>query len=192
MALILRHSRILHTPKCGGLWVNEAIRNSGIFHAHIGGHFEHTNLTLCPGEGLFTIASVRHPWRWWQSYWVFKQDHGWDDALPVDRDCRDDEFERFLVRILEHHPGYCTYVFELYVGAPDREIAFVGRFERLVDDLVLGLTRAGETFDETAIRATPPVNVGRYDAHDLTCSTEVRARILDAERPAFERFGYTF
>jgi hypothetical protein len=190
MALIMQKSRFLHTPKTGGTWVRRAIRNARIVHASTEREQAHVDLTNCPGSGLFTIAFVRHPWAWWKSYWVFKQKHGWDDKNPFDRACGVDHFERFLVGVLENEPGRCSQVFELFTGPSNREIEFVGRFERLVDDLIRGLSAAREVFDEEAIRRTRPENVGDYQHYSTACSAEVRARILAAERPALERFGY--
>jgi hypothetical protein len=190
MALILQRSRFLHTPKTGGMWVNRAVRNSGILCASIDRELEHINLFNCPGSGLFTMAFVREPWSWWRSYWVFKQGHGWDESIPLDRDCRADRFERFMLRVLEFHPGYCSDVFELYTGCPGHEIQFIGRSESIVEDLIRGLALAGEDFDESAIRATPALNVGDYKAHAARCSPEVRALVIESESRAVERFGY--
>jgi hypothetical protein len=190
MALILPRSRFLHTPKTGGTWVNRAVSNALIPCTHIGGDREHIPLLDCAGPGLFTIAFVRHPWTWWKSYWVFKQKHGWDAKNPFDQECRAEGFEWFLAGVLDRRPGHCSRVFELFTGSPDRAIEFIGRFEYLVDDLILGLSLAGEQFDEAAVRATPAVNVGDYDRYSTVCSPEIRARILEAEAPALERFGY--
>jgi hypothetical protein len=88
---------------------------------------------------------------------------------------------------LRLEPAWCSRMFEDYVGPPDDEIDFVGRFESLADDLVRALRLAGEVFDERAIRETPPVNVSVGLA---PCSLELEAMVRKSEYRAISRFGY--
>lgn len=190
MALIMQHCRFLHTPKTGGVWVEQAVTNSGIVHARMPGPLKHVNLNSCPGNGLLTIAFVRCPWSWWKSYWVYKMHFGWIKQVRFDMDCISDHFETFIVNVLERRPGYWSQVCEWYCGPPDDEIDFVGRFEHLVDDLVSALSIAGERFDEARLRKTRPVNVGDYKSVSTRCSDELRARLLVTEAKGLTRFGY--
>ena len=188
MALILQNCRLLHTPKTGGSWACAAVKKSGIVFAET--ETRHVDLKQCPGRGLFTIAFVRHPWSWWKSYWVFKRTHGWDFNNRFDVHCMDNDFERFLLKVLDTSPGHCSAVYRSFVGAIEHEISFIGTFENLANDLVKGLTSAGERFNEELLRATPRRNVGDYHTFSTYCSEEIRQRIVDAERGAFERFQY--
>ncbi len=189
MALILQNCRLLHTPKTGGSWACVAVRNSGVVVAET--ETRHVELKQCPGRGLFTIAFVRHPWNWWKSYWIFKRTHGWDLKNRFDVRCMENDFERFMVNVLENSPGHCSAVFRRFVGAVGHEISFIGTFENLVDDLVKGLHCAGERFHEEKLRATPTRNVGDYQAFTTRCSDELRQRVLESEREALERFHYS-
>jgi hypothetical protein len=188
MALILQNCRLLHTPKTGGSWACTAVKNSGAVFAET--KTRHVELKCCPGVGLYTIAFVRHPWNWWKSYWIFKRTHGWDFNNSFDVRCMDNNFEQFLLKVLENSPGHCSNVFRRFVGAIGHEISFIGVFENLADDLVKGLTIAGEHFNEQTLRATPTRNRGNYQAFSTHCSNEIHQRILETEREALERFDY--
>ena len=103
----------------------------------------------------------------------------------------DNEFERFMINVLDHAPGHCSEVFRKFVGTADREIEFVGMFENLVDDLVAGLRLAGAQFDEAGLRKTAIRNASDYSAFSTKCSPEIRDRVLNAECELFERFNYS-
>ena len=81
-------------------------------------------------------------------------------------------------------------MFEDYVGLEGRQIEFVGRFERLTDDLVEGLKLAGETFDEKALRAIPAFNQSPLRPSDTPWPEALRREVLLSEFDALKRFGY--
>jgi hypothetical protein len=188
MALIMQKCRFLHTPKTGGVWVRAAVRHAGVVFAEY--HPPHVTFMGCPGQGMFTIAFVRHPWAWWKSYWVYKRSHSWDVTNPFDIKCMDNRFENFLCNVLNHAPGHCSRTFSTFTGRPSKEVDFIGRFENLVNDFVRALQMAGERFDEHKLRSTPPRNVGDYSCFSTKCSDEVRRRVLEAEASALTRFNY--
>jgi hypothetical protein len=82
-------------------------------------------------------------------------------------------------------------MFEAYVGSPGSEIEFIGRQERLLDDLVTSLRQAGEQFDENAIRNLEPANVSDRVRFPAALTHEAREALLWSERETLERFGYT-
>lgn len=189
MALILDNCRLLRTPKTGSTWMAFALKNAGC--RFVKTEVPHLERNEAPGQGLFTIAFVRHPWAWWKSYWVYKRAGGWDFRNRFDLQCMDNEFERFMLNVLDHAPGRCSEVFRKFVGSADDRIEFVGAFENLVDDLVAGLRQAGAQFDEAGLRATGVRNASDYSAFSTKCSPEIQSRVLDAEREMLERFNYS-
>ena len=82
-------------------------------------------------------------------------------------------------------------MFEDYVGPPGREIDFIGRFESLADDLVRALKTTGASFDERALRATPPINVSHISPQLADWTPQLAAKVRLSEQRAIGRFGYT-
>jgi hypothetical protein len=82
-------------------------------------------------------------------------------------------------------------MFEEYVGPPENEIEFVGRFERLADDLVRALHFAGETFDERKLREGPPLNTTTWPDGKRGWSDALFEQVGDAEQSCLARFGYS-
>jgi hypothetical protein len=180
----------LHVPKTGGTWVREALRAGGVAVEPVDPDEPHTELDACPCPQKFKIAFVRHPLSVYQSYWRFKKTDGWDRRNPFDGACASGSFASFVENVLAKYPGWCSRRFESFVGVAGAEIEFVGRCERLADDLVRALRAAGEPFDEARLRETPPVNVSVWPIEDARWPDNLAERVLTSESDALERFGY--
>ena len=186
--MILSRSRFLHLPKTGGAWVSEALTRAGVAVVPVDLMGGHADLERCPGKPLFTFAFVRHPLSWWRSYWGYRMRTGWEPNEPLDATCASDDFQQFLGAALSAFPGYYARLLVRYVGGPGRAIDFVGRFERLTEDLIEGLLLGGESFDVEAVRSTAPVNATDYREHRAEYSPELRSGVLKAEKYVIERF----
>lgn len=190
--LIFENAVFLHVPKTGGSWVKAAIRNAGIDAEEyiVDGDF-HGDLSYCPFPDRFVFAFVREPLSLYQSYWRFKMAGAWDPRNPFDMDCGAPTFEAFVENVLRLEPAWCSRMFEDYVGrTPADEIDFVGRFESLADDLVRALAMTGMSFDETAIRATGPINRSTVSSERARWTGDLADRVRASERQAIVRFGY--
>jgi hypothetical protein len=197
MALIMPHSVFLHVPKTGGSWCREAIARAGIpceespIDADDPIDSKHHELAhVCRYlEGRMVIAFVRDPLDWWRSYWAYRQHSGWY-VHPIDVQCKSTDFQEFMTNVVRTIPEWCSAMYERFVGPPECPIEFIGRYENLAEDLVLGLQLAGESFDEEALRATPPVNVNDYSCWPAEYTPELRQAVTEAEHAAIARFGY--
>ncbi len=89
-----------------------------------------------------------------------------------------------------YHPmGFLTKLFQCYVGPDNSWMNFVGRQERLVDDLVQALTLAGETIDEDALRNGPSRNATPPEFKDRAIvSDELAILVEQAEHWVLETF----
>lgn len=218
MALLLPKSVFIHIPKTGGQWVRAAIANAGIptIESRCKWHKgRYSPVTLLNGQGKnwrhtcyhatfeqtdcsnrFSFAFVRHPIGYYRSYWSYKMSVGWDPTSRFDSSVSDESFQKFSEKVLQFHQGrgWVSMIFTSSMDRPDgKAISFVGKMEQLADDLVEALKQAGETFNEDALRSTPPVNVyGRDETRqwDFHLSDDTHRKIIASEENALKRFHY--
>jgi hypothetical protein len=195
--LIFKEAVFLHVPKTGGTWVKAAVTNAGLeFEEYFVEGDAHGDLSYCPFRDRFIFAFVREPLSLYRSYWRYKMGQSgmttnWDAQNPFDVEYAAPTFEGFVENVLRLEPGWCSRMFEDYVGPPTCEINFVGRFESLVDDLVQALRMTGATFDERAIRATSPINVSTVAPALAQWRNDLAQRVRHSEHMAIKRFGYS-
>lgn len=139
-------------------------------------------------EDRFTFAFVRHPLEYWRSYWAYRIRTGWNPEHELDRAAASDNFDEFIEGVIAIDPGGASSLFEHFVGPPENEISFVGRHERLVDDVCQALRIAGETFDERTLRSYPRVNASDYRPKQALYSRSLAERLAAVEHPAIDRF----
>jgi len=189
--LILATSCFLHVPKTGGTWVKAAISAARIpFEEFTVDGDVHADLRYCPRPERFKFAFVRHPVEFYRSYWQYKMGMGWDPQNPLDVDCAAADFHAFVRNVVVRYPGMCTQLFEDYVGPPGNEIEFIGRYERLQDDLIVALRLAGERVDEATIRSCPPQNISPRFLFPAEYSRELEDAVRQSEARAIARFGF--
>ena len=140
------------------------------------------------------FALARHPVSWYRSYWSFKTETGWRIRFPFDRQFAYDDFPSFASAVMREHPGWLSKMLHRYTTTESGDaVDCIGKLETVADDFVRFLRLAGEDFDETAIRETPPQNVtenaSRWRERTLLDAPLIAA-IEEAERPIMERFGY--
>lgn len=185
----------LHLPKTGGIWTAGAVEAAGVptwrpdslGHQHYSSH-GHADLADVMIDNRFSVAFVRHPLDWWRSYWGHRMRTGWRDDNGIDVAARSNEFNDFIDRVLKYRPGYLGELVGQFVGSPVPGVDFVGRFERLVDDVCTALRLGGESFSEAAIRAYPCQNGSEYDRFPAVYLPEVAARLVEAEDETIKRF----
>ena len=203
MAIRTKKAIIYHIPKCGGTWVKVAMKEAGL--SYSGTHnikephpFNLKTAHATPDtviekakEGRYSMCFVRQPVAWYTSYWSFRSRKGArrDEHFPADGLWSDD-FDQFVNNLLDAYPGgFVTALYQYYTGVDGEKVDFVGRQESLVDDLVWGLNRAGEDFDEAALRATRPTNrsPGKWKRR-CVLSDATLARVAECERWVLETF----
>lgn len=215
MAELLRSGAVfIHVPKCGGTWVRESLKRQGLWRDRVG--FKHSTPAhvndvlrhhgwqfvkhwprhpwVTPGalRRAFKFSVIRDPLGWYESYWKYMagQWHPWEvgrwhPQRPIDG-CGSDDFNEFVRKVLAKRPGYVTEMYGWYTDGCD----FVGRCERLVEDTIAALERAGERFDAEAIRTQPRVNVSESRRGRPVWDADVLARVIDAEADGIDRWGY--
>jgi hypothetical protein len=185
----------LHMPKTGGSWVTQAVSAAGVatwapdplgdrsYSAH-----GHADLHDVGVDDRLSVAFIRHPLDWWRSYWGHRMRAGWDRTIGIDAIAANDDFNRFVLALLDHHRGSFDEIVRRFVGLPSPCVDFVGRFENLVEDTCEALRLGGERFSASAIRQHPRVNVNDYRTFPALYRREVAVRLAEAEHQTIERF----
>lgn len=195
MAILLPKSVFVHLPKTGGVWVESVLQEAGLVRGHLG--HRHAKGPDINGSTEFqqraiSFTFVRHPLHWYQSYWAYKVREQWNDANnEFDSVVQSDSFIQFLDNVMSFFPGYFSGVVDRFTSG----VTFVGKQERLVPDLILALTLAGEDFDASVIRSKPPLNVSSQDAaYRARCmySPRLADQIMKMDRKVVAVYGYDY
>ena len=224
MAVLLNNGALfLHIPKTGGTWVTRVLREAGLMRCSIGHRHANLDHLLAPsarnlGKRLewqwkrtlflrtrprpFTFCFVRHPLRWYESFYLYKSQPGiaWErdgDEWDVQRwhpnallnglgEGRD--FNEFVSAVLDRHPGYVSALFDHFTFRP---VDFIGKQENLRDDLAAVLERLDCAFDPDLVHKKKRINTSGETPQRPRWDATVRERALRLERPALERFGYS-
>jgi hypothetical protein len=176
------------------MWVQQAVSAAGVPLAPLrrpenGIGSDHAGLRATGDYAdRFTLAFVRHPLDWWRSLWAFRMRTGWVENHLVDSVTRSEDFNEFISRVVDRLPGHFADRVALYIGEPEEPISYIGRFERLREDLVCAFRIVGEPFDEATLRAHPVVNANEYERTGAFYEPGPAAALADAERRLIERF----
>tara|TARA_R110000868_G_scaffold148839_5_gene371069 strand:- start:10881 stop:11459 length:579 start_codon:yes stop_codon:yes gene_type:complete len=189
--LTLEHSQFICVPKTGSMFCTYAMVHSCEY-AEIkwnDARSYHTPLSEVPYPNRPTFGFVRHPVAWYVSYWRHRMEHGWDEAgHVVDRVCRSDKFEVFMDNVLRQAPGWMGRYFSMWLGHDLKQLAFVGRNENLLEDLIDILNKLEEPFDEDKLRAYPRTNQGNREKFSVDIPTALRRRIEESEAYLIETY----
>lgn len=161
---------------------------------------------LRPGRRMkipYTFCFVRHPVRWYESWWRYmrgKEEIPWiEDAINRERwlkrwgqlclpcEMFDPDFNVFMRKLHERFPGYVTWLYGNY-AVP--EVDFVGRQERLMEDLPCVLRILGLGFDEARMRARPVLNDSKFEGPPIQWDEGLLREVQAAEQTAMIRYGY--
>lgn len=207
MAFLLPKSVFIHVPKTGGQWVIAALENSGVPVRLLGVVHSSADELVVEPEGAgraFSFAFVRHPLSWYQSMWAHQTDDAWESIDAAEwftprwlgfwaeftAHCASFDFNEFVRKCVNHYPG--GLVSTLYRSYTEG-CTFVGRQERLADDLVQALECAGESFDPLKLLATPTRNVRGARAHRSAQNVYTRELVdlvMETESWAVGHFDY--
>lgn len=193
--LILPNSRFLCCPKTASQFCSCAIKSAvaNVVPHELEPDDYHAGLDDLRGSELPSFGFVRHPVTWYESYWRYRMTHGWESLThDIDEHCRSHNLEVFVNNVVEMYPGWLSRGFEHWLGPDLSSLAFVGRYENVINDLCEALTKFGETFDERTIRSHARVNVGDRSAMPAEPLTErLKERIEASEHRIIERFYST-
>lgn len=145
-----------------------------------------------------TFCFVRHPLRWYESFWRYMRGragddwsqepdllHPWHPCAPL-RMLGHADFRQFVRNVNREQPGFVTQMYARYAQG---ETTIVGKQENLVEDLGRILKRLAVGFDEHQLRQSERINVSDQRAR-LTWSDELREETHRLEYAGLVRYGY--
>lgn len=150
-----------------------------------------------PNE-TFRFCFVRHPFAWYESWWKYMQGRGWNDwgdpkiaggwhPNSALNGLGSSDFNQFVQNVIDARPGYVS---ELYFSYAKLGIAYIGKTENLVDDLLRGIGHLGLSIDIDAVKNRGRINASKASGQHIEWDPDLRQTLLRLELPALVHFGY--
>jgi hypothetical protein len=205
MAVLLKTGWLfVHIPKTGGTWLRCGLAEAGVAAgeeadpgvapwpvlagASAGMRRCHATARSVGHDPARSFCFVRHPLAWYRSLWAHGARDGWEPGEFALDQYGCDDFTEFMDRCLRAFPtGFVSHLYRVYTEG----VGFVGRFERLGEDLHGALALAGlggyRGFTHSPLNVASALpHLGRrclYPRH-------LAERVAEVEREAIARFGY--
>lgn len=208
MATLLKCGALfLHIPKTGGSWISAVLEDNNLVFAHIGGKhstlerlgnfeklFRMTHRYGKPNKPFFRFCFVRHPLRWYESWFTMMSSREWPiwgtdpdywNPSAILDGLGDTSFNGFISNVLSKRPGFVT---EMYGAYTSHGIDYIGRQENIADDLIKLLEFLGLKFNADRVRDFKPVNASGKTR--IEWRPDLQEATERAEYASFQRFGY--
>ena len=164
-------------------------------------YFWKRTLYLKTSPRPFTFCFVRHPLDWYESFYSYKSQESidwepdgdfndanrWHPNSVLNGLGRGKSFDEFVEAVVEKFPGYVSSLYSYYTLRP---VDFIGKQETLREDLVEVLQRMGLSFEPEVVLEGERINRSRALATRLEWDSDLRERVVAAERAGMLRFGY--
>lgn len=147
---------------------------------------------------VFRFCFVRHPLRWYESWWKYMMGKGWQNwgqqnsaadwhVNSTLNGLGDDDFNTFVSNVVHARPGYVS---ELYYAFTKPGISFIGKTESLREDLQYVLDARGLEYSYESIYQKPRVNVSKAVPEKIEWDPQLKRTVTLLELPALIHFGY--
>ena len=149
-------------------------------------------------QGPVRFCFVRNPLSWYESWWKYMQGRGWNDwgkpNSAVDwhpnsilNGLGSDDFNEFVWNVVKTRPGYVTELFFSYVKPG---LHFIGKTERLRDDLAYVLDQLGQPYNRELLLASRKKNVSTTAPSKVQWDSKLRDLVTRLEINALIHFDY--
>jgi hypothetical protein len=222
MPLQLKSGAIfLHIPKTGGTWIERVLKEQNLIarrfgHSHADmdrtrhlhafesfeprlgkllNHWARERLFRRPPADPFYFCFVRHPLKWYESWFRWRNQlpgdpwagvPQWHMTTALKGACRG-TFSAFIRSVIARRPGFVS---EMYYSFTRPGIRFIGRQENLADDLITVLRQLNENFDEDFIRNYGRVNQSREKGAPIAWDPKLECLAVQTECTGLAHYGY--
>jgi len=148
----------------------------------------------------FMFCFVRSPFAWYESWFKFmsRPDQNWrywgdankmQDWHPVSalNGLGSSDFNEFIANVIDQQPGFVSRLFAFYTQG---EVNYVGKQERLADDLIQVLKLLGMDVNVDQVKDYPMFGVSDPSSEELSWDSDLKRRIAKLEYATFVRHGY--
>lgn len=199
MPVLLNKGIFYHIPKTGGTFVTRLLKlvsaNPSVYERPKKDILNLQNQHLTPDdldESLkdkrFSFAFIREPISWYKSLFYQQVYDGWTVPNYAVTECKSVDFEEFVYKCLELYPnGLASEVYRRFLGENADKVDFVGRTERLRDDLCYALDKSKERYEVDTIYNMPLVNESK-NKNITYLQPGLKKKIIDAESWFYDRF----
>ncbi len=195
----------LHVPKTGGSWIRSVLREAGGKDVSYPHDIPANKKFYMMTRNVKPFCIIRHPLEYVHSIWKHwsgnprcrtnnmspMKDHMWDKhhtSRIYLENIVEGDFEKTIANFNENWPGFVSWLYGQYM----RDSFFVGRHERLRDDLARALILINGRIDDDLqdlIRSKNPVNVSL--GAEAVLSQDLARKFIDQE-PIAKSWGYEF
>ena len=150
----------------------------------------------------FIFCFVRNPLTWYESWFKYmeqpkRQWRSWGDERTFENwhpnsilngtGSSTSSFSDFVRRVNTKRPGYVTELFGWYTTP---QVNFIGKQEKLAEDLIKVLRMTNLEFDEEFIRNYRRVGVSPTPEKEVKWDSEILAETVKCEYAGLKRYGY--
>jgi len=147
---------------------------------------------------IFRFCFVRHPLRWYESWWKYMQSRDWNrwgtsnsayewHPNSVLNGLGSGDFNTFVRNVVQKRPGYVT---ELLYSFTKLGISYIGKTETLRDDLCQVFKVLELKFDPATIYESAKINASEEIDSEIHWDAGLRNLVLRLELPSLIYFDY--
>jgi len=149
-------------------------------------------------QQVFRFCFVRHPLKWYESWWKFNMQKEWKEwgrqnsakfwhVNSILNGLGDADFNQFVRNVIQARPGYVS---ELYFAFTKPGISFIGRTENLRDDLKYVLDTLGLPYNAALLHQKPKANISQAAPTEIQWDPQLKKTVSLLELPGLIHFGY--
>lgn len=183
-----------HLPKTGGQYVRNVISKLEPDFKEFGDY--HSAPMVLNRFGLITkvLITIRHPISWYRSRWYHRVRNGWQPLHPVDWECANNDFNKFVNSVIEYDSnGRLSTLTKLFIQKnKGSNVEFVVKNEELKDSLFNVLLAVGYDINRDFYDSLSDVNVAGYNEKSsknvAVYDDSTLNRMLEKERWLIDNF----